>query len=374
MIPPALEYRPVRGDGERRRPAGPHLSGDAAPRRPSAAFEHFGKRQALRIHLQSGAHAVGDAVEQRHSKGAPSRPDRAEAAQHCVEDGGCRQLAGPRLRREMIEQIADAARRAEERWLIGERGTEATEEQRPSGDADQRVVGRDLHSGGKMLVLEATQRGRIGAQLSRPVHGKDAVAEEVKTGDREPLGAHIVVAARFAIAPSRPGAGIEENAGHGEVEAYAGNLLSGLAGKLLFQYSPAVGAADREMPPAAVKGDGKVGIVRASRRQYVIDGRLQALGAIDEMRRSAPLNESEYLPRPRTHGVSRQQPGGRPFPLSLRERVGVRAPPAGIRRVRTHGASPSPYPLPREGVPISSLARASYSPSPRPFGSAISAA
>src|ERR1700730_13584946 len=61
----------VAGDGERRRSALALLAGDAPPRRPGAALQHLGERQRARIHTETGAHAVGDAVEQRHGKRAP---------------------------------------------------------------------------------------------------------------------------------------------------------------------------------------------------------------------------------------------------------------------------------------------------------------
>src|SRR5882724_8814238 len=68
MRSPSLEDGSVADDGERRCAAGALLAGDAPPGRPGAALEHLGKRQAARIHPESRAHALGDAVEQRHGE------------------------------------------------------------------------------------------------------------------------------------------------------------------------------------------------------------------------------------------------------------------------------------------------------------------
>src|SRR3954451_6318032 len=95
------------------------------------------------------------------------------------------------------------------------------------------------------------------------VGGKRALAEEMEAGDAEPLRARINPAARLAIAPRRAGAGVEQNAGHREVEADPGDLRARLTGEPARQRGPAIDAADAEVPPAAVERDGEIGIVRA---------------------------------------------------------------------------------------------------------------
>src|SRR5947208_2999704 len=63
-------------------------------------------------------------------------PDRAEAAQHSGEDGRCLEPAVHRLTGEMVEEIADPSRAAEERRLRRQRLAKPAQQRGAAGETD----------------------------------------------------------------------------------------------------------------------------------------------------------------------------------------------------------------------------------------------
>ena len=122
------------------------------------------------------------------------------------------------------------------------------------------------------LGIDRRERDGVDAIGMSGVARERAAPKHVEAGDGQPLGTRKHAAGLlFAIAPGVAGAGIEQNAHHRQIDRTASLLKSPL--NEFCQPAPARDAAGREVAPAAVIGNRKIGIGRTRHVGDVVSDR-----------------------------------------------------------------------------------------------------
>ncbi|CCD99338.1 hypothetical protein BRAS3809_2590011 [Bradyrhizobium sp. STM 3809] len=306
----------------------------------ASALQRFDQRiaQPLRQLVQrdeAGGGICGDqggmppAVAERDAlQGQPRWPDRAELQQHLLQDVGGRETATGRRSGELIEQAAGtrAILGSEHLRLCRRDLAEPAQQRYAAVQPDQGIVSAHLKAAFEIGDGELSQLRRIGAQWIAGVGGERAAGKHVEARQRQPLGAADARTGHgVLIAPSRTGAGIEQHAGDRKVELGPRSRGCIRPGRLRRDRSPAVDAADHEVPPARVERHLAARIRRVGHVAHEIGDGIE-LGEIDaEMRQPAVEAERKQLMRPLAHGAGGQEIGDirhdRPLRSVLLERA-----------------------------------------------------
>ena len=230
-------------------------------------------------------------AERNPAQGQARGPDAAEGRQHLAENIGRPQRAGLGAFEKAVEEIARPGEALPLQLLA-----EPVHQRRASLDRQQRIAGPGLKAGGQGLRVEPLQRGSIGVQRRGRVAREQPGREHVERGERQPFGAADLPAGRdVAIAPVRPGPGIEQDADHREVIGRPAPFgRAGEAG-LAVQRRPAILPADDEMPPARMEGNLQRRIVPADGVQDVVGAGLEPADIHREMQQAPGEAEFQHL-------------------------------------------------------------------------------
>ena len=145
----------------------------------------------------------------------------------------------------------------------------------------------------------ASDRGKhcsVDTQRIVPPGGKRTVHERAKACDRQALRAREALPGfRFDKTPGRPGAGIQQDAHHGQVDAGAYALGGAASGERAIELCLAIDAARLEVSPAAMVRHVQIGIATARYRGNQRRGMVQTRTVDVEMARRAPATASVTL-------------------------------------------------------------------------------
>mmetsp|Transcript_48981 Transcript_48981/g.137114 ORF Transcript_48981/g.137114 Transcript_48981/m.137114 type:complete len:366 (-) Transcript_48981:1328-2425(-) len=170
--------------------------------------------------------AAEDAVRLKRPHGI--EPFRADLPQ--VSQGD---LVVLRVSQEIIDHVTRSLHLHPEEFGVLLQGfAERAQHFCPANDADQRVRPGDLHTAGKRLVGDATQRQGIHARPHGSVGGEEAIKEEVERGGGEALARAHGGPVRRMVAPLLARARVHEHRDRHQVNEAAG-LLGLVAGPTL---------------------------------------------------------------------------------------------------------------------------------------------
>ena len=262
--------RPVRLRVRRHARARPRVAqrhaADARPRRRPDG------RQALHEDLpERGDGDDGDGGGERR---VVRHEEVCKGSAHCAVEG---------IPIRLTEHVARAA--VEPKVLpVAQRLAEPLEEPGPAVQPRQRVARRHLEALGQLLDADLPERGAVDLVRLLRVGAEHAGLEHLEARDGQPFAAPVRAARLLGlVGPLGAGAGVEQHGEEEEVEEAAGALLVVDAqGPQRQQLVDAGAAADLEVLPAAVGGDGVVvGRVVAPDDADHVGRRLDELGHVD---------------------------------------------------------------------------------------------
>ena len=212
---------------------------------------------------------------------------------------------------QVIEQIAQAPRRAE----YGGRGrghfTEAAQHLHSARESHQRITVAHLESSRHGLLGQRDQRRRIGAQGLVALGRQCAAGKQREAGHAQAFRAgQLDLVGLVDVAPVRTGARIQQHARDHQVDPGAGALAAVQTGARR-QLLPALDAACPEMPPAAVIRHRQVRIVQPDRIGHIGSDLLQPLRMPGEMAGCGAFGPRHDLRTLAAHRLRGQQPCGR---------------------------------------------------------------
>ena len=211
---------------------------------PGIAERHAAERQPAPARSAPSASAA-----RRRMSGAGRRPS---AAPRRGDRTGRRAVRGRVC--EDVRAIAHHARRAAAAARRGLRG-------RPADCRSDLEAARQVVGGERRQPSASARSGSAGSAENSPASNMRRLAS-ASPSERPSVGA----GRRIAIAPVRPGAGVEQHRDDGQVEAARARAAASAKSACRGDLRPEVAAAEHEMPPARVERDVEVRIVRADHR------------------------------------------------------------------------------------------------------------